>query len=482
MLSMRQPALPAAAAPPIAAAAPAPVNPNAAYPAGPYPQPGMMVRPDPAEFNAMRRFALVLGLLYILVKVSYISETISYMTGLRAFLLPMTLIPALLLVLASGGLMRVFREKASFLMMFFVFWMVACIPASHWPGGSFERVNSYIRYDLVTLFIPAGIIVVWKDMRRLAYVLAAASFGVLFAVRFCSKIGQDGRLALAFSGTIGNANDLAAVLLLLTPFLGYCIVDGKVNAFARLLCFLAAAYSLYTVVGTASRGAVVAMGVGALFLFWKASMSQRLAALVMVPVLLAPAMLLAPKSALVRLSSLFGDSGNLDAEESGASRSYLFKQSVAFTLQKPVFGVGPAQFSNYEGHVSREAGMRGNWHETHCSWTQISSETGIPGFLFYSGAIFTALLLALGVNRRARQLRDAEVTNVSFCFLLAFVMYFTAITFLSNGYSTLQPLIVSTCVAMHFAARRAFAANPLASRPSNYPVAHPMMAAMPARR
>ncbi len=424
------------------------------------PPPAARIPAEPSEFNPLRILGLFFGLLYLGVKVSFISEAIQYMSGIRTFLIPLSLLPAFLLILSSGGLVRVFRHKATILMALFAVWAALCIPTSHWPGGSFDKMGAYFRYDLVTLLIPAGLIVTWKEMRRFGYVLALASFGVLFAVRFCSKVDGGGRLSLAFEGTIGNANDLAAILLLLLPFLAFCLLDSSGPKFFRFLCLPTIAYALYTILGTASRGALVALAAGTLFWFLRATMRQRLFGVILIPLLALPALVLLPDSAFNRLFNLFGES-HVEADESSASRSYLFRQSLVFTLKKPVFGVGPSQFSNYEGHVSVSSGVRGNWHETHCSWTQISSETGIPGILFYASAIFTAGLLVLRVNRRARQLKAHDLANFSFYFLLAMVMYFTSITFLSNGYSTLQPMIVSAAVALHFVAARTFAAHSL---------------------
>jgi O-antigen ligase len=57
-----------------------------------------------------------------------------------------------------------------------------------------------------------------------------------------------------------------------------------------------------------------------------------------------------------RLGTVFGEN-NPEAEESSDSRTYLFQQSIRYTLLHPLFGVGPDQFSNFEGSESRIKGL-----------------------------------------------------------------------------------------------------------------------------
>ncbi len=424
---------------------------------------------DPAEFNPLRKFAVFFGLMYLIIKISYITEAVQFLTGIKLYLVPLTLTPAVLFVLASGGLARVFRLRPTILWILFVLWMAVCIPSSHWPGGSFDRVYGYIRYELAAILIPAGAFIVWKDMRRYCYAMAVAAFGVLFTAYFCSVMGQDGRLTLAFAGSIGNSNDLAAILLMLAPYLIYCIIDPKVFSFLRILCFGALGYSGYVILGSASRGAFLSVAAGFLFWLWKSSSRQRISALVLVPLLAIPVVVLLPSATFARIFSAVGEK-HLEAEMSGDARSHLFWQSVRFTFEHPIFGVGPEQFTAYEAHISKQEGRRGAWHATHCSWTQVSSEEGLPALFFYATAIFSAGFLGLRVLRRARQLGNTEVANVAFCFLLSMVMYFTCITFLSNAYSSVQPMIISASIALYFIGNRALDETNKNERPVALPL------------
>src|SRR6185437_3589419 len=69
-----------------------------------------------------------------------------------------------------------------------------------------------------------------------------------------------------------------------------------------------------------------------------------------------------------------GDHGSMDA------RRDLLMESIRVTLQHPIFGVGPGNFQAYTK----------SWHVTHNTYTELSSETGIPGLaLFLTILYFT---------------------------------------------------------------------------------------------
>ncbi len=75
-----------------------------------------------------------------------------------------------------------------------------------------------------------------------------------------------------------------------------------------------------------------------------------------------------------RLKGTFDSNEDVAASYSSSEqRQQLFWQSIKVTAQHPLFGVGPGNFQV----------ISGIWHETHNSYTQMSSEGGIPALIFY---------------------------------------------------------------------------------------------------
>jgi putative inorganic carbon (HCO3(-)) transporter len=290
------------------------------------------------------------------------------------------------------------------------------------------------------------------------YTVAVASLVNLVTARFFMDSKGD-RLSVGIEGfTIGNSNDLAAHLLLVLAFLLFITMDSKRNSVIRFACLAGIGYGLWIIVGTASRGALLAVVASAIFLLWRASMAQRFVTLAVGSVMAAVFVIGLPQATLGRLETLVGER-NIEADESAASRSYLFQKSVLYSVQHPIFGVGPDQFINYEGKTSMTEGRRGAWHATHCTFTQVSSECGIPALIFYVCGLVSAILMVNRTYRIARQKGHVEIANACFCYLLGMVGFLVAITFLANAYRFYFPLMIGLSVSMSFAATRQMTAS-----------------------
>jgi putative inorganic carbon (hco3(-)) transporter len=414
---------------------------------------------DRFEEHPFRRFFLYCALATLFVQLSVLPEVIAYVTNTNTYILYLVAPPALAGVVLMGGIRRTFRAKASYLWMAFFFWMVLAIPFSSWRGGSTQRVLDYGERAMIFLFLTAGLAMTWKDIRATFYTIAAAAaVNLATAKLFIEDV--NGRVSLKASGTIGNSNDLAAHLLMVLPFVLFLVVSRGKPIIVRVAGLGLIAYGLWVILGTASRGALVALIVVTACMMIRASLMQQVALLVIGVLLTVGAIAVLPGQTLARLGALFGEE-HKEADESADSRWYLFKKSVQYTVQHPVFGVGPDQFANYEGTTSIAEGHNGNWHATHNAFTQISSECGIPAFLFFVGGLAAACSSVLRTYRKAKREGYTEIANACFCYLLAMVGYLTALVFLAEAYSFKLPAMVGLSVALSLAAARQMKALPV---------------------
>ena len=93
-----------------------------------------------------------------------------------------------------------------------------------------------------------------------------------------------GRFGLDF-GTISNSNDLAAHLLLVLPFILFVVIRKGGAKLPRIALAGAFVFGLYQTLGTGSRGALIALAVSVLIYLVTARTRQRMAALVVAPLL-----------------------------------------------------------------------------------------------------------------------------------------------------------------------------------------------------
>lgn len=407
---------------------------------------------DPYKGEEVSKLVFCFALAALFVRFGVLPEVIAYVTGVNTYLLYVTALPAIVAILLSGGLRRVLRQRAPYFWLAFFGWMVLAVPFSFWPGGSAHLVLDYVRTNLPFLLIAGGMAVRWGQIRAVFYTLAAAAVLNLLTSQYFMDT-TNGRISLTASGTIGNSNDLAAHLLLVLPFLLFVTLDPKRSLFVRIPLMLGIIYGLRVILGTGSRGALIAIGAVLIFMLWQATGAQRVMALgggIIVTLIFTVAL---PSMTRSRLGSLFGEE-HAEAEESGASRSYLFKQSVLFTIRHPVFGVGPGQFANFEGNLRHSEGKVGNWHETHCSFTQASSEDGVPALIFFVLGLGSAMLAVGRTYRKARKQGNADIANATFCYLLSMVGFLVASSFLSHAYSFYLPVMIGLAGTISFAGNR----------------------------
>jgi O-antigen ligase len=386
-------------------------------------------------------------------------ELVYYVTGSNTYLLYFFFPPAVIGAFITGGLRRTLRFRASWLWIAFFAWMILATPFSYWKGGSIARVYDYGRLSLPLLFVMGGLATNWKEIRAIFYTIASAACVNVLSARFFTHINEGGRISLDSSGTIGNSNDLAAHLLLVLPFLLYIVMDRKKLGVVRYALLVPIVYGIWVITGTASRGALIALIVMFLFVLLRATATQRVMAVVASVVMAAAMFLLLPGSTLNRLGTLIGQE-HIEADESAESRGYLFKTSIKYTLQHPLFGIGPDQFSNYEGNEKVSNGEVGNWHATHCAWTQVSSECGIPALVFFILGIGSALLVVNKTWREARKQGYTEIANACFCYLMAMAGFLVAITFLANAYRFYLPAMIGLAISMRVAALQQMSARP----------------------
>jgi O-antigen ligase len=406
--------------------------------------------PETLSSNPIRRVAFYFGLAFLFTELTGLHELASFALGFNAYLLYLLVPPALFCGLLTGTLQRTFRRRGPWYWLAFYAWMILATPFSTWRGGSLQRVVD-ARVDLIVLVIVGGLATNWKEARAVFYTIAAGAVVNLLTARIFMK-ADEGRISVGLSGfDIENSNDLAAQLLLVLPFLLFLALGPRKNILIRIGVAAGLVYGIKIVLGTASRGALVGLAAMFLVLLLLGSMRQRIILLAAGGLIATVTLIFLPGQTLTRLATLFGQH-DVEADESRASRMYLFQKSVQFTLQHPIFGVGPDQFSNYEGGTSVAAGKPGSWHATHCSWTQVSSECGIPALIFYVSGIGSAILLVVRVRRAALERGRMDIANACFCYLLGMAGFLVAITFLADAYHYYVPAMISLAVTMSVAA------------------------------
>jgi O-antigen ligase len=119
------------------------------------------------------------------------------------------------------------------------------------------------------------------------------------------------------------------------------------------------------------------------------------------------------------------------AVSSTQARRELLRKSIKFTIQHPIFGVGPGMFVVAEDADAHAQGRRkGMWQGTHNSYTQVSSEIGIPGLLGYLAVILLSLKKTSSLYGRTRgDPRLQKIANCALALNYCMVVYAISVFF-----------------------------------------------------
>lgn len=383
------------------------------------------------------------------------------------------------MVILSQAFLRALKTDIGKAMLAFTAWFVLSIPTSLWKGGSVALLTDSWLPAFVIFLATAGLIGDYDQCRKAVNTVA---YGLLVLTGIAIVWGSTettGRLYLP-NGKYSNPNEMAQALLLglclwLLIYLNAKSGLGKTVAVGVMLVML------FTISKTGSRGALIGFGVLMIFVFLRSTSAGKMKMVVGGAVLLAVLVGTMPKRLLNRYRTLAEekDDASLSADdqflESSAyastfARKQLLLKSIKYTFQHPLFGVGPAMFVVAEDAEARAAGLRhGSWQGTHNSYTQVSSECGIPALVFYVMAIVFALKRTAQIYRKTRgDPRLEDIGNVALGLNYALIVFAVTITFDFIAYTSMLSVFAGLSAALaatydaEIARRTAIAPAPVA--------------------
>jgi O-antigen ligase len=411
--------------------------------------------------NPVRRIGFYIAWIFVFVRFGMIHEVLSIYFNGTVYLLAALGAPCVFLAVMTGGLRRTLRFHTASYWLGFMVWLVLAIPLSSWRIGSLSLVSSYFRTQFVMLFVIGGLVMGWKEFRQMTHAVALGALTNVMTARLFQQQTADGDGLRFQGGSIANINDFAAHLLLVLCFVLLVFLAAEKNWVTRMSALGLLGAGLYAVIRTGSRGALVALALAAVYALARASGPMRAAGIIALPLLVTLAIGLLPKSTLMRYATLFTEAS--EAEDQAAvlsahARTYLLQTSALFSLQHPLLGVGPGEFEDYEAKTAKEAGRRAAWQVSHNTYTQISSEAGIPALLFVIAALVSTYRILNNVFKQARtQVVFQPIMMASFCLMLAMVTFCSAIFFLSLAYKFYLPALSGFAIALSCAAQAEFA-------------------------
>jgi O-antigen ligase len=369
---------------------------------------------------------------------------------------------ALVVTVLTGGLPRALFSGVGIWMSAFSVWLVLAVPFSSWQGGSAYFVRDQWLKSFLIFVIIGGLPRTLRQCRLAMYSLAGATVVIMLLCLLWGQMSMEGRLITRASAgsALANPNDLAQLLLMGLPFLLLVTMSRGRFALGRYAAALCIIGVVFVTSATGSRSALVAIVCLLLVMFLNASWGARfklIGAVVLAAAIVIP---LTSGGQLLRYSTIVGVGTESDIssdEELGArmstqQRLLLLTQSVEFSLGHPLFGVGPGQFQTFAASRSEERGERALWRDPHNTYTQISSEAGIPALFCYLGALVACFRITQTVSRTGRERALVDLANVAYCLRLSLISFAVTGLFSSVGYHIYFPTLAGLSVALSYCA------------------------------
>lgn len=291
------------------------------------------------------------------------------------------------------------RPREIHLILLLVVTAFLSMPLATNPGEAYDTFTDVLLKAVVIFIVIVNVIRTEWRFRLLVWLAFAVSIYLSVNAVNDYMIGNfreghayynNQRIGGAIRGLFGNSNDLALHLVTMVPLaIGFAF--AKKGVVLRLLYLALAALFVAAVVVTFSRGGFLGLFFALLVLARKIGRKNKFLSTGALVVALSAVLVFAPGSYLGRISSIF----NSAADETGSStqRTEILKRSFWVTLRYPLTGVGMGNF-----HYKSVQEL-----VTHNSYTQVSSEMGIPALIVY-------LMFMIYPLRRLRRI-EAETVD-----------------------------------------------------------------------
>jgi probable O-glycosylation ligase (exosortase A-associated) len=225
---------------------------------------------------------------------------------------------------------------------------------------------------------------------------------------------------------IGDRNHLAAALLITIPLMNYLRLNSR-HRMVRLGLMVAMGLSLFSVVGSQSRGALIGL-VATAFVFWLRSRGKIISGILMAAGV-AAAITFMPDSWRTRMDTI--ETYQEDASAMGRVTIWL----ASFELARAYPWTGGGFLAMYNQSIVDLVAPGVTARAAHSIWLEVLGEHGFPTFFVWFSIILAGLLYSMRITALSRGRPDLRwASDLARMSQASIVAYVSAGTFLSLGY------------------------------------------------
>lgn len=344
----------------------------------------------------------------------------------------------------------------NWLLAAFTFWVSVSTVFAQVPDAAFAKWVEVVKIIGMTFLTTC--IVNSKDRILQVVWIATLSIG-FYGVKggvFEILTGGNYRVWGPPDSFIGDNNDLTLAMIMILPLLHF-LTHEAARRWLRLGIFATMGLTVIAILGTYSRGGLIALGVTLVAFLVKAKrafLGGLLAVLV-----LGGTLAFLPASWYERMETIATYEKDRSADERLTSWLYALRLSA----DRPLTGGGFDVVDDsqlYFAYVPNADAV----HNFHSIYFQVLGENGYPGLFLFLGLIIGSLFTAQWIIRKARDRPDLEwAGRLSAAIQVSIVGYCTAGSFLNLGFYDLFYALVAVVTSTRVVVVRAIAERPAES-------------------
>jgi O-antigen ligase len=364
-----------------------------------------------------------------------------------------------------SGRVRFLWSREIGLVLLLTAWYAAGLPFALWRGGSFEVFTQVWLKTLLIFVLLTQALVTVKRIQFLLWAIILSELVVTgFSIIQSSRVmWVGGRMSGVNQGILGW-NFLGFEVALTIPYIAAMFICNR-TILSTVLLAGASLSMLWMLVLTASRGGLLNVVWSTLLtslLVLRGRSRGRVVGIAMVAALLI-AISFAPQVFWQRLGTVWNssegytDAVQASAEESTQDHLAVLDRSIAYTLEHPIFGLG---LGNFEVASGLQLGQPSAWMGTHNTFTEVSSEAGLPALGLLLALLATAIV---NMSKTSKVLSSNPVDSDLFLMARATLASVLAFVFgaffahLAYEYYLFYPIAIA--VGIHHIARATASPN-----------------------
>jgi O-antigen ligase len=371
------------------------------------------------------------------------------------------------------------HPQFTFILVLFLTWALLSSSWAEDPGRSIDTASRYFQNMILFLIVYTAV----RERKHAVWLAWAWLVGATFATvpAMLSPPTSENDLTVRITGTIGDPNELAALLVAGTAFAGILAVTTK-EAALRVAAGSAVVLFLAGIIYTVSRGGLVALFVA---LIAACLLAGRWRGRTLVVTALG----------LMTLVIYFASFAGLDARdrvttvEGGSGRTDIWKVGWRMVEDEPIRGIGSGNFPISSIHYLLQPGVleRDEFiidtpKVAHNTYLQILAELGIVGFALFLTIIGFAIRCALKAAQWFGRAGDQHMELFARGMIVALVGILAADFFISEQFGKQLWLLLGLGPALYGVARRTYPEGKQQAQPQQQPEARRALTPVPVGR